>query len=115
MSQEHLIENCSSSIPEPVTQNQNTCGTQTPNVLRLFSTELLLADDETVHYYTGLDTLAKILLDFSPLLPMAYDLKYSWSRVVSLAVEIDIWPTRRLVNFYTCLIVLKNITPQPGL
>ncbi|KAL4719540.1 hypothetical protein ACJJTC_013835 [Scirpophaga incertulas] len=66
---------------------QKTCGTQTSHALRLFSTETLLTDDESVSYYTGLETYSKFTFVLSTLLPMAYDIKYRWSRVVGLSVE----------------------------
>lgn len=147
VSQELVVKNESNKSQLSVKVNQNTCGTQTSNILRLFSTELLLADHETVHYYTGLETSAKFSLVFSTLLPMANDLKYRWSQVVGLSVEdqflmlliklrrnttdfelskifgvsktevsnvivtwinfvsdvwslVDIWPSRKLVDFY---------------
>lgn len=88
MYQENVIE-CNtnkSPMPEPF-QQCKTCSTQTSNILRLFSTELLLADDETVQYYTGLETAAKFSLALSTLLPMAYNIEYRWSRVIGLSVE----------------------------
>ncbi|XP_022823099.1 uncharacterized protein LOC111354063 [Spodoptera litura] len=57
------------------------------NILRLFSTQLLLADHETVHYYTGLETSTKFSLVLSTLVPMANHLKYRWSQVICLSVE----------------------------
>ncbi|XP_048484725.1 uncharacterized protein LOC125490226 [Plutella xylostella] len=71
-------------IPEP---SNRTCGTQTSNILRLFSTELLLTDDESVYYYTGLETYAKFTFVLSTLLPMAYEITYRWSRVVGMSIE----------------------------
>ncbi|XP_022821356.1 uncharacterized protein LOC111352897 [Spodoptera litura] len=147
VSQELVVENECDKSPLSYVVNQNTCGTQTSNILRLFSTELLLADHETVHYYTGLETSAKFSLVLSTLLPMANHLKYRWSQVVCLSVEdqflmlliklrrnttdfelskifgvsktevsniivtwinfvndvwslVDIWPCRKLVDFY---------------
>nr|XP_037872963.1 uncharacterized protein LOC101736528 isoform X2 [Bombyx mori] len=87
VSQEILIENNKSSIDETITRHHITIGTQTSNILRLFSTELLLADDETVQYYTGLETASKFSLVLITLLPMANDIRYRWSRVVGISIE----------------------------
>lgn len=87
VSQEILIENNNSSIDETITRHHITIGTQTSNILRLFSTELLLADDETVQYYTGLETASKFSLVLITLLPMANDIRYRWSRVVGISIE----------------------------
>lgn len=62
-------------------------GTQTSNMLRMLSTEILCADDESVLYYTGLESMSKFNLVLSTLLPMAHNLQYRWSRVVGLSIE----------------------------
>lgn len=61
--------------------------TQTSNILRFFSTELLQTDEQAVMYYTGLESYQKFNLVLQTLMPMANNLKYRWSRVLSLSVE----------------------------
>lgn len=48
---------------------------------------MLLADDETVYFYTGMDKLIKFHLVFKTLLPKTFDFKYRPIRVVSLSIE----------------------------
>lgn len=62
-------------------------GTQTSNLLRMLSTEVLCADDESVLYYTGLESMSKFKMVLSTLLPMAHNLEYRWSRIVGLSTE----------------------------
>ncbi|KAL0879277.1 hypothetical protein ABMA27_003057 [Loxostege sticticalis] len=81
-----ILEN-QPSTSEILDQNNCTKGTQTSNILRLFSTDLLLNDNETVNYYTGLESYSKFTLVLSTLMPMANDLKYRWTRVVGLSLE----------------------------
>lgn len=64
-----------------------TIGTQTSNILRLFSTELLLTDNQSVNFYTGLESYAKFNLVLSTLMPMAYDIQYRWTRVIGTSIE----------------------------
>ena len=83
VSQEHVVEYTDLPKPKPLTQKPKSCGTQTTHILRIFSSELLRADNETVDYFTGLETSAK----FSLVLPMAYNLKYRWNREIGLTEE----------------------------
>ncbi|XP_023946630.2 uncharacterized protein LOC112051988 [Bicyclus anynana] len=66
---------------------QATVGVQTSAILKIFSTELLLTDDEAVMFYTGLESYSKFQLVLSTLLPMANNLNYRWSKVIGLSVE----------------------------
>ncbi|XP_047984702.1 uncharacterized protein LOC125225168 [Leguminivora glycinivorella] len=84
-----MKENDDSTLSErkPEEKVCNTSSTQTSNILRLFSTELLYVDNEAVNFYTGLESYAKLSLVLSTLLPMANELEYRWSRVIGLSVE----------------------------
>ncbi|KAL4710741.1 hypothetical protein ACJJTC_004386 [Scirpophaga incertulas] len=77
----------SSDIISEVDQISCTKWTQTSNILRMFSTDLLLTDNESVNYYTGLESYSKFKLVLSTLMPMANDIKYRWSRVVGLSTD----------------------------
>ncbi|CAH2084537.1 unnamed protein product [Euphydryas editha] len=128
---------------------------QTSTFLALFSTDTLLTDQESVMFYTGLESCDKFKLVLNTLLPMAHDIKYRWSKDFSLSVEdqflilliklrrnktdfelsrmfgvskttvsniivtwinfvhdfwrlLDIWPNRKLVNFYMPDIFYKD-------
>nr|XP_021196799.2 uncharacterized protein LOC110380962 isoform X1 [Helicoverpa armigera] len=61
--------------------------TQTSNSLRLFSAKDLVTDDESVYFYTGLDTYAQFTLLLSTLVPMACDIKYRSSDLCNLSIE----------------------------
>lgn len=68
-------------------KSQHIKTTQTPNILRLFTTDLLLEDNMSVSYFTGLESIDKFKFVLSTLIPMANNITYRWSRVVSLSIE----------------------------
>ncbi|KAH9645026.1 hypothetical protein HF086_003356, partial [Spodoptera exigua] len=61
--------------------------TQTSYSLRIFATEQLLSDGESVNFYTGLDNSAQFTFLLSTLLPMAHDIKFQSKRVNRLSIE----------------------------
>ncbi|XP_047041908.1 uncharacterized protein LOC124645958 [Helicoverpa zea] len=61
--------------------------TQTSSIMKIFSTDLLVTDNDSVNFYTGLETYQKFSLVLSTLMPMANDIKYRWSRVICLSIE----------------------------
>lgn len=67
-------------------RNKQSCGTQTCSN-RFITTELLLSNNQTVQFYTGLESPAKFSLVLSTLLPMANNLKYRWGKEIVLSVE----------------------------
>ncbi|XP_022836448.1 uncharacterized protein LOC111363817 [Spodoptera litura] len=67
--------------------NKFSRGTQTSYSLRIFATEQLLSDGESVSFYTGLDNSAQFTFLLSTLHPMAHDIKFQSKKVNKLSIE----------------------------
>ncbi|XP_050555176.1 uncharacterized protein LOC118280709 [Spodoptera frugiperda] len=67
--------------------NKYSRGTQTSYSLRIFATEQLLSDGESVSFYTGLDNSAQFTFLLSTLHPMAHDIKFQSKKVNKLSIE----------------------------
>ncbi|XP_028157517.1 uncharacterized protein LOC114350784 [Ostrinia furnacalis] len=61
--------------------------TQTPLLNLLFSNYQLMTDDETILYYTGLESFEKFKTVLSTLLPMAYSICYRRNHVMNMSIE----------------------------
>lgn len=77
--------------------------TQTSTGLALFSSHLMLTDDESVYFYTGLETAEKFRMVLSTLMPMAQNLKYRWGNILNLSIE---------DQFLLLLIKLRRVKPD---
>lgn len=73
-------------VPDDSVQ-QKSASTQTSVTLKMFSTELLLTDNEAIMFYTGIESYQKFHMLLNTLLPMGNNLKYRWSKVISVSVE----------------------------
>ncbi|CAG5046062.1 unnamed protein product [Parnassius apollo] len=67
--------------------NYKSVGTQSSVMLKIFSTDLLLTDNESLMFYTGLEFYSKFQLMLNTVLPMANSLTYRWSQVIGVSIE----------------------------
>ncbi|CAG5030084.1 unnamed protein product [Parnassius apollo] len=69
--------------------NYKSVGPQTCVMLKIFSTDLLLTDNESLMFYTGLESYSNFKLVLNTLLLMAWhnSLTYRWSQVIGVSIE----------------------------
>ncbi|XP_052750930.1 uncharacterized protein LOC113521146 [Galleria mellonella] len=84
----HDKESCVSQNTFVTSEIKNiTIATQTPNNFRSLSTEVLLSDDESIDFFTGLESYPKFTIVLSTLLPMAYNIEHTQGTEIGLSVK----------------------------